>query len=466
MEHTQPPPVKSKPSLLSPLQIQIIIPFLLVALIFAAVGATAATFVIANRWGTLPGDWFSIALGLFTLLFALMAGAVLIIGYMVTAPLVRQMTGLADRIDGLSGGIGDETPITPRINAALNRQRAHIQWLETSLNIQREEYEHLYAALSSFPDAVLIFDQTGKLTSMNWAAEDRFGSEAAFWRTAFGALVKEIDLNDPFLVYRRVNGSDGETFDGEASPVITEQGDITGLTLVVRDVSQTVSIDKRKDTFIARLVDELQAPVAEVAHDSEMLTQLLPTYPFVENIYRNAKLMRALAAEVRDIVAIRQNKLALKRHIISLESLLSNALHNNHFDDRFRAAGIELQNVVLEPHLRVQADPVRLRTALYHLFDNVIEYTPKGGTVTVSMGKLGEGYAVIDIADTGVGIPADELPYIFDAYYQGTTASPSGLGLGLFIARAIAEAHGGRLSATSEPGKGSTFSLVLPLATV
>ena len=113
----------------------------------------------------------------------------------------------------------------------------------------------------------------------------------------------------------------------------------------------------------------------------------------------------------------------------------------------------------------VEGDPDRLKQLLLNLIDNALKYTPPGGTVTLSLYRDPE-WVRVSVEDTGVGIPPDVLPHIFDRFYRAQREGRKGVGLGLSIARWIAEAHGGRLSVESEVGQGATFTLWLPTEVV
>lgn len=109
----------------------------------------------------------------------------------------------------------------------------------------------------------------------------------------------------------------------------------------------------------------------------------------------------------------------------------------------------------------IEGDPDRLKQLLLNLIDNALKYTSSGGTVTISLHRDQE-WVRVSVEDTGVGIPPDVLPHIFDRFYRAQREGRKGVGLGLSIARWIAEAHGGRLSVESEVGQGTTFTLWLP----
>jgi signal transduction histidine kinase len=119
--------------------------------------------------------------------------------------------------------------------------------------------------------------------------------------------------------------------------------------------------------------------------------------------------------------------------------------------------------LVLAPQaVTVQADAARLRQALANVVDNALKYTPRGGTVTIETAREGD-CGILRVRDTGEGIPAEALPRIWDRLYRAEPSrSRPGLGLGLSLVKAIVDAHGGRVEATSTPGGGSTFTVAVP----
>ena len=113
----------------------------------------------------------------------------------------------------------------------------------------------------------------------------------------------------------------------------------------------------------------------------------------------------------------------------------------------------------------IEGDPVALQQILFNLITNALRYTPSGGQVRINVGRTANSFATVEVNDTGVGIPQDELPHIFDRFYRGKNVrvyEPGGSGLGLAICQTLAKAHGGRIDVESQLGKGSQFTLVLP----
>ena len=116
-----------------------------------------------------------------------------------------------------------------------------------------------------------------------------------------------------------------------------------------------------------------------------------------------------------------------------------------------------------EPLPPVVVDPPRMAQALGNLLNNAVTYTPAGGHVTLSAGRTPDGDVMLTVADTGVGIPAEYQPHVFDHFFRIPGHSDeAGTGLGLAIAKEVVAAHGGEIECTSEPGKGTTFRITLP----
>jgi signal transduction histidine kinase len=118
----------------------------------------------------------------------------------------------------------------------------------------------------------------------------------------------------------------------------------------------------------------------------------------------------------------------------------------------------------IRPDVMIHGDRVRLEQVGANLLDNAVKYTPADGQIDVEVERDGDR-AILRVRDTGSGIPADELPRIWDRLFRGDTSrAERGLGLGLSLVKAVVEAHGGSVGVTSEPGRGSTFTVSLPLS--
>ncbi len=160
-----------------------------------------------------------------------------------------------------------------------------------------------------------------------------------------------------------------------------------------------------------------------------------------------------------DITEAESGAMPLKREPVALADIVSRAI--DLYRDTADAKGVTLA-ASPDAGVRVSVDRTRLEQVAANLLDNAIKYTPSGGRVEVSAGREG-GRAVLRVSDTGMGIPADEQPRIWDRLFRGDQSrAERGLGLGLSLVKAVVEAHGGAVSVDSQPGRGSTFTVSLP----
>jgi len=161
-----------------------------------------------------------------------------------------------------------------------------------------------------------------------------------------------------------------------------------------------------------------------------------------------------------DISEAESGTMQLRREPVPLGDVVARAI--DLYRDVAEAKGVYL-TVGASEDVVVTADRTRLEQVAANLIDNAVKYTLPGGRVDVDVRRDGDA-AVLQVRDTGPGIPADEVPRIFDRLFRGDTSrTERGLGLGLSLVKAIVEAHGGTVEVSSEPGKGSTFTVRLPL---
>jgi len=161
-----------------------------------------------------------------------------------------------------------------------------------------------------------------------------------------------------------------------------------------------------------------------------------------------------------DVSEAESGAMHLQRETLALGDVVGRAV------DLYRDVA-EAKGVTIEVHapleVTVTADRTRLEQVLANLIDNAVKYTPGGGRVSIAVGRDRRG-ATVEVRDTGAGIPADELPRIWDRLFRGDASrTERGLGLGLSLVRAVVQAHGGSVNVVSEPGQGSTFTIALPV---
>jgi signal transduction histidine kinase len=168
-----------------------------------------------------------------------------------------------------------------------------------------------------------------------------------------------------------------------------------------------------------------------------------------------------LAQNLLDLSKLESGLLALDLRPDDLRTTVESAVEQA--DATARRRGVELALELPDSPLRVRHDPQRIGQVVGNLVGNALKFTPRGGRVRVSLRSHRDG-AQLDVADTGVGIDATELPHVFERFYRGSSASEargSGSGLGLAIVKSIVDMHAGRINVESRVGHGSTFSVIL-----
>lgn len=238
----------------------------------------------------------------------------------------------------------------------------------------------------------------------------------------------------------------------------------------IRDlVAQLEDAVRQRERFLAILGHELRNPLSAIRNAvqlAQMRSDRAPELarPFAM-IQRQSRVLDRLVDDLLDVARVTSGKIVLRRAIVDVSAVARQAVEQQ--EPAFRDRGIRLAYEPAPEPLPVDADPERLEQVLTNLLTNACKYTPTGGTVAVRVGREG-GRARVAVADDGVGIPRELLPAIFDLFAQADGSldrAQGGLGIGLTLARSIAELHGGSLHAASDgPGTGSVFTLRLPVA--
>src|SRR5688572_2501130 len=229
--------------------------------------------------------------------------------------------------------------------------------------------------------------------------------------------------------------------------------------------------DRAKDEFLAVLSHELRTPLNAVYGWARLLQdhQLdqADTTRAIDAIVRNSQAQVQLIDDLLDVSRIVTGKLRLDVRQVDLTEVISEAL--DAVTPAAEAKGLRIQKV-LDPRAGpVTGDPARLQQVVWNLLINAVKFTPRGGRIQVQLQRVNSHVEII-VSDTGEGMPAELLPYVFERFRQSdssSTRSHGGLGIGLTLARHLMDLHGGTIHAASPgPGQGSTFRVTLPLAIV
>jgi PAS domain S-box-containing protein len=231
---------------------------------------------------------------------------------------------------------------------------------------------------------------------------------------------------------------------------------------------QLSAADRRKDEFLATLAHELRNPLAPMRNVLEVLKLKATDDPQMlwsrEVLERQVMHMTHLVDDLMESSRMTQGRVVLRRENVDLRVLVDHSL--SAADTLIRAAGHQLHLVLPAEPIVISADATRVTQIVSNLLNNAAKYTPPGGQIWLQAERCGE-QAIVTVRDTGIGIASDKLPRVFDMFAQLEPAlerAQGGLGIGLALARGLAQLHGGSVSASSAgPGQGSEFVLRLPM---
>jgi signal transduction histidine kinase len=353
-------------------------------------------------------------------------------------------------------------------------------------NLQRllRAQQTAQATIDSFPDPVLVVDPEGRVELANPAARQVLGVAPRTekqppgppWippeplRAPLAAALHERrpSLTESFdqVISFRLHGED-RSYLPQVRPVRDSTGETRGAAVVLSDVTRFRLLDQFKTDLVATASHELKTPLSGLRLALYLLLE--------ESVGPLTPKQTELLLDARDNA---ERLLSLIEHLLALARLEHGAeaicLEPQSPVALLRAAADAVATRAADRHIAiaideddqlplVAADPVRLGYALNNLLDNSLTYTDPGGKITLSARVADHDKVRLSVADTGVGIPAEYLPQVFQKFFRVPGAAhPPGTGLGLAIVREIILAHGGQVTCESTPGKGTVFHLTLP----
>jgi two-component system phosphate regulon sensor histidine kinase PhoR len=383
-------------------------------------------------------------------------GVAALIGFLVASLITTRVKRLAAAAERIAEGDLAE-PLEPRgrdeigdLGRALESMRIA---LAETFNALSSERDRLTAMFVSLEDAVIVVGEDGDVRFANPAASEfittdgRPAEPLRPWvrRATHRGTVE----NDHIGIDDRVVGISARHLPAERAVLI-----------VVRDRTEELRRDEAEREFVSNAAHELRNPIAGMSGAIEVLRSGAKDDPEAREHFLNR-----LAGDVDRVSRLTKSLLTLARmeaigegetHVASVDMALNESAHTAE-----APAGIEL-NIESDPDLTAQADPVLLRQVLIGLLTNAYKHTPAPGTVTLRSFCGSENEIVIQVEDTGGGIPAEERDRVFERFYRGSgSLEREGFGLGLAIAKRMIDVMGGEITVDSQEGQGSTFTIRL-----
>ncbi len=334
--------------------------------------------------------------------------------------------------------------------------------LESLLQEQREEASRIQAILSSISEGVLLEDQSSQIDVLNPAAQDLLGVLSDQFQDM--KPVREIEAATNA---RRFEIGD-RVISVETSPVLMPDGRQLGKVLVLRDITAETEVDRLKDEFIAQISHELRTPLTSIKGYSDLLLRAMggpigeDQRAFLETINRHADSLEDMIADLLDFTQLEAGNLGLRFEPMSMETVVREVAEK--WTERFEEKNLGFSIRIDGPIPHMLGDEVRLRRALDNLVENAYSYTEEG-EVSVTL-SASEDSVTVAVHDTGVGIAPEDQVHLFTRFYRvglERTIDVRGVGVDLYVTKAIVEGHGGEIWVESELGKGSTFIFAVPL---
>ena len=402
-------------------------------------------------------------------------------GLLLARGLTRPLRRLTDAVSKLARGEPaaaippSSTSELDHLGAAFNTMNANLAAAYEALAAQARQRE---AILHGLADAVLATDDSGEIILANEAASALLDSAPqpvgeAIRRTLKGGEPQVVEVT-----------AQAQVFELLTTPLRDKDGEVSGAVAVGHDVTAYRQLDRLRTNFVSDVSHELRTPLTAIKGFIETLQDGAADDPvvrdrFLSTIAVETERLTRLTNDLLLLTRADAGRLDLRLTSIDLVDCVQRAIAQ--LEGRAREKRIAIATELPDSPAIAQADADRIHQVLVNLLDNAVKFTLAGGRVAVRVSSSGMGCddrvtrgqgdgiaplspcLLISVCDTGPGIPADELPHVFERFYRGDRSrarkGADGSGLGLAIAKAIVEAHGGQIWAESEQGASFTFTL-------
>jgi two-component system phosphate regulon sensor histidine kinase PhoR len=353
--------------------------------------------------------------------------------------------------------------------------------LQRRIAALQEEKAKVEAAFSSALDGVLILDSQGRIETVNRGMRTMIGER---YRDIVGKTPLEafrnLGLQKALDQYRSGGTLVSQEIEmGEENPIMLDVSitpvrgvdAVEGKTMLVfHDLTRLKKLERMRVDFVANVTHEIKTPLTAILGFVETLQDGAiedreTAKKFLSTIARHAERLNRLVEDLLTISNTELGELHFSFESVALSGIAQSVLHM--IQQKAREKNIEITSAISEDLPLIRADRDRLSQILINILDNAVKFTPEGGTVSLSAAPAAGNEVVVKIADTGIGVPRDEIPRLGERFYRvdkTRSRELGGTGLGLSIVKHLMTAHKGRMEIESQLGRGTTVSLYFPIA--
>ncbi len=424
-------------------------------------------------------------------ILVLISGIILAVFFALTRIVSKPIKKLVEGTQQVAkGNLDAKVSIKTRdeLEILANSFNQMVEHLKEAFLKAEEEHDRTLGVILNFADGILVLDENNFLKIINPRAEKIL--KVSDYREVVGKNLTELKKIPSFsflidligekeikqISKKEFSFEETYNFNGEASIFevstvpLPHGGELFGHIVILYDVSRAKFIDKLKSEFISLAAHQLRTPTSVVKW---MLDSMIKgergeitdkQKDFLQKIYLNNELMISVINDFLNVARIEEGRFLGKTSAESMEDLVREGIKA--YGNLLKEKNIKLDLILPpDPLSKIEVDKEAIILVLKNLIDNAIKYNSVGGKVTVEVGHDKMGVSV-KVEDGGMGIPENQKFKVFSKFFRGDNAiraGTSGTGLGLFIAKNIIEAHGGKMGFESEENKGSTFWFTLPV---
>jgi two-component system phosphate regulon sensor histidine kinase PhoR len=426
-------------------------------------GALRLTYPLANVHASLNG---MIAAVIGTLIgFSILMVA---IGFMIARGLSAPVDAVSRASRSLAAGdmerrvlLNSKGEIKELIDS-FNYMADHVS---ASRQVLIQEVEELRSIVSSIQDGLVVLDREGRILLSNESFRQLAGGEKTdgkhYWELIrapdFAELVRNVEAGRSNQVSEVVLGE--RTYLCSAAFLTSR----AGVVVILHDVTELKAIERLKKDFVANLSHELRTPLTAIKGFLETLEEELPegSAYYLTIVRRHTDRLAHIVDDLLELSELEDSGVRLEPGPVDIRSMIEDVLRI--FEQRMKQKDLSVELLFPEERLMVRGDPFKLEQVFVNLIANAIKYT-ESGSISVSAGRQSAD-VVVEVADTGIGIPEEHLPRIFERFYvvdKSRSKRVGGTGLGLSIVKHIVLLHHGTVDVESTPGRGTRFRVTLP----